>query len=452
MILARKRLALVRKQSSTSLTNVGRHVASISQPLSTKIDEVSKLKTSLVSVVSMPTIRTFSRPLNLHPASQNPFGINSSRRGFATGANSTKGALTAMLPANPVVSCASPEEEMEKFERAAQSAVSTTDNATDQVTSTASQVSDIPVWDPCWYFPQDHFVDLINYIHDFSGVNYALTIVGITTFLRVVMVPFFVSAQRNSSRMAHMKPEMDVLKTKIDTLDRNDLATQQKYMKSMQDLFKKYDCNPMKALILPVVQLPAFMGMFFAMRKMPDYFPNELSTGGMFWFEDLTAADPTYILPITTAASFLLMMELSKETMMANNPQQAKMMLTFFRGVGVLMIPMTAYFPATVFCYWSANNSFSLVQAVAFKNPTIRKSLGIWEPPKPVPGAPDPKGIIEMARDWADEKNEAGRNEKAKEDIKLHNAAIDKRQMEIQSKSKVTNGRRRKGANKRGKK
>jgi YidC/Oxa1 family membrane protein insertase len=451
MMLAKKHLtSSLRKQSSPYLANSGRHLASNSQvPSTSKFnDEVSKHK---ATVLPISAVRTCSRPLSLYSTAQTPFRFNSSRRGFATGANASKEVLTA-IPVNSVVSCASPQEEMDKFELAAQSAVSTTGKVTDQVTSAASQASnsDIPVWEPSWYLPQDHFVDLIHYMHDFSGMNYAITIAAITTSMRVIMLPLFINAQRNSSRMAHMRPEMDALKQKIDTLDRDDAALQQRYMKDMQTLFKKYDCNPLKGLIVPLVQLPAFMGMFFALRKMPEYFPNELSDGGMFWFQDLTAGDSTYILPVITAGSFLLMMELNKEQMMAGNPQQGKMMLTFFRGVAVLMVPLTSAFPAALFCYWTANNTFSLVQSSAFKVQAIRKSLGIWEPPKPVPGAPKPKGIMDMAQDWADKRNDSGREEKAKDEIKLHNAAIDKKQMEKQS-TIVTKRKRRKGANKRGK-
>lgn len=36
-----------------------------------------------------------------------------------------------------------------------------------------------------------------------------------------------------------------------------------------------------------------------------------LKDGGTLWFTDLTAADPTFIFPVVTAASFLAMIEVS---------------------------------------------------------------------------------------------------------------------------------------------
>jgi membrane protein insertase Oxa1/YidC/SpoIIIJ len=48
---------------------------------------------------------------------------------------------------------------------------------------------------------------------------------------------------------------------------------------------------------------------------------------------------------------------------MEGNPN-ADMMKLAFRGLGVLLIPMTAYFTKGVLVYWVANNTFSLLQGI----------------------------------------------------------------------------------------
>ena len=53
-------------------------------------------------------------------------------------------------------------------------------------------------------------------------------------------------------------------------------------------------------------------------------------------------------------------------------------MKNVMRGMGVLMVPFTYHFPASVFCYWVSANAFSLGQTVLLnKVPGVREALGV---------------------------------------------------------------------------
>jgi len=268
--------------------------------------------------VTLPLYGAFGATLSQNQLSVHNNGTFTLRRNFSS-------------ISDKVTACASssPDAEIAKFEQAAA--------AVEAVTAATE------VWEPSWW-PQDHMLQLIVNLHDVSGMNYAVTIGALTLAFRVAMVPLFVKAQQNSSRMAHLQPEMAVLKEKIDRVDPKDTVRQQQYSKQMQDLFRKYDCNPLKSLLVPLVQMPIFMSMFFALRQMPDVFPEKLVDGGIWWFVDLNAPDPYYILPVTSALTFLAMMEMMKTQMTSNNPAQGQLMLTFFRALAVLMVPMTINF------------------------------------------------------------------------------------------------------------
>merc|ERR1719330_1168381 len=102
-------------------------------------------------------------------------------------------------------------------------------------------------------------------------------------------------------------------------------------------------------------------------------------------------------------------------------------MLNFFRGMSLLIIPVSTTFPTAVLCYWTANNSFSLVQSVALQNDSVKKMCGIWEMPKPVPGMEtNQKGIMDMFQDSL-EKQRKAQADKVKGRIEMHNAAIEKK-------------------------
>jgi len=362
---------------------------------------------------------------------------------------------THTLPSTVDDGMLTPDQAMANFEKLATSLTHQNINPVDSValimdsaTTTAasassSSSSSASSFVATWYYPQDHALQFIEYIHTISGLNYAYTIALVTVTFRALLFPLFVQAQRNTSRMAHMKPEMDILRQRIDKLDPADREGQLRFSMEMRKLFDKYQCNPFKALLVPLLQAPIFMSMFFALQKMPLYYEEELSTSGILWFTNLAAPDPYHILPVLSAVSFLAIMELGKEQMMAssvNNPAQGRMMINFLRAVAVIMIPVTLDFSTAIFCYWTTNNTISLIQTGLFRNANVRKGLGIWELPKviKVPSSADTnKGFVESIQDAIRNSNKKGDVQNIKDQIKAHNQAIEnKKKAELLRKEK----------------
>jgi len=54
-------------------------------------------------------------------------------------------------------------------------------------------------------------------------------------------------------------------------------------------------------MFLPFAQLPIVIGAVRLMRDMATLPVPSLETGGLLWFQDLTLADPFFVLPIVTA-------------------------------------------------------------------------------------------------------------------------------------------------------
>lgn len=275
-------------------------------------------------------------------------------------------------------------------------------------------------WNPVWYNVADQAVHGLNAVRDLSGLGYGGSIIVATITVRLALLPLFIKLQRNSARMAHMQPEMQALKKKMDALGANlDQETQVKFGMQMRAVMKKYDCNPFSSLLAPLVQIPVFMGMFFGLRKMPEYFGQDLSNEGLLWFHDLTAYDPYYVLPVVSAITMLASVEMNKAQMVATNPGHGQFMVNAFRAMSIVMVPAIASFPASLNLYWLVNNSFTVFQAWLLQNKSVRKSLGIWEMPKPVPGMPQSKGILQSIEDAVNRKPTEG------ELIKSHNEAVE---------------------------
>ena len=93
--------------------------------------------------------------------------------------------------------------------------------------------------------------------------------------------------------------------------------------KVARDLYSQEGCSPYRVALLPWVQLPLWITLSFALRNMAGFFPSaggqspddtavvetSLSAEGCLWFQDLTASDPYFILPIILVTSNLCNIE-----------------------------------------------------------------------------------------------------------------------------------------------
>jgi len=194
------------------------------------------------------------------------------------------------------------------------------------------------------YYPSDLVMRFVEYVHVSAGLPYWEAIVAITVGVRFLMIPVYIKVQQTTARMAVMKPEMDVLSKSYTENPRfkSDPALQSMYQQEMKALWTKHDVNPMRALSLPILQLPVFIAFFQGLRGMSDHFPG-FKTGGTSFFTDLSVPDSTYILPILNAASFLVMIEMGGEAG-AGNPEQQKTFKLAMRALGIVMIPATMAF------------------------------------------------------------------------------------------------------------
>jgi YidC/Oxa1 family membrane protein insertase len=291
----------------------------------------------------------------------------------------------------------------------------------DTASSAATTAAQI-MWEPTWYNLSDQAIVAVRAFHDLAGVEYGWAIVGVTVLLRLALFPLMVTSQRTTSRMAHVQPELTLIKGRYEALGTPSRQDQLAFSKQMKALFDKYQVQPLKALLAPVVQLPLFMGMFFGLQKMPTIYHDELAAGGMFWFVDLTVPDPLYILPLASSATFLLLIELGKDQMMAQNAATGKLVINFFRVMSVAMVPVCISFEAAMLCYWTANNLLTLAQTQALKAPWVKQQFGIWDPPKPIPGL-QPDSLTEAASKLI--KRIQGQAVTEKQEMERHNQQVE---------------------------
>lgn len=178
----------------------------------------------------------------------------------------------------------------------------------------------------------------IDYIHTLADIPYWGAIVAVTLGIRLVLLPVALKTIQGSARMAVMRPELQKVQERMLSDPRgNEESVKMKYQQEMKALFVKHKCNPLRAILWPLFQFPVFISFFMALKEMGVYYPG-FATGGTLWFENLSAADPTMVLPVLNALSFLAMIELGADGIQV---QQQTTFRNAMRGLAVVMIPIT---------------------------------------------------------------------------------------------------------------
>ena len=225
-------------------------------------------------------------------------------------------------------------------------------------------------------------MQFIDQIHTMMGIPYWEAIVATTIGLRILMLPIALQTIRNGARMAAMRPDMDkVNKAMQADPQQDDMRIKLKYKKEMEALFVKHKVNPFRALMMPFFQLPIFISFFIALREMGHHYPG-FTTGGAFWFTNLSEADPYFIFPAVNSITFLMMTEMGADGIQTSQQEQFKWIM---RGLALSMGPLLYSFPQGLFVYWVSNNCCSLVQTVVLKNQGLRNWLDIPKPPEEAP-------------------------------------------------------------------
>ena len=203
------------------------------------------------------------------------------------------------------------------------------------------------------------------YFHQTLGAPWWLSIVMLTVIVRSLLFPLTVKQVKSMRAMQDLKPEMDRLRAKYRD-------NRQKQQEELMKLYQERQVNPLGGCLPLVVQMPIFITMFYVIRGFDQTHPD-FASGGILWFQDLTVADPYYLLPVLSAVTMLAASEITAKNL---EPQQRWMM----RILPVVFTVFLLSFPAGLFMYWITSNLVTLVQNYLIYN---------HGPGKKAPVAPD---------------------------------------------------------------
>ncbi len=200
-----------------------------------------------------------------------------------------------------------------------------------------------------WAFICKVLIFFLRFFHDALG-NWGVAIISLTVMVKVLLLPLTHKAMVSAESMKKLQPKMEELKKKYPD-DR------EKQNVEMMKLYQEGKVNPLGGCLPLLLQLPIWAALFTTLRTSYELY------GEPFYgvWSNLTAKDPTYILPLLLGITMIVTQRLQPQMM---DKQQAFLMTwvmpVFFTGI------MMNY-PAGLALYIFTNNLLSIIQQYALR-------------------------------------------------------------------------------------
>lgn len=179
--------------------------------------------------------------------------------------------------------------------------------------------------------------------------NWALAIVLLTLLVKLLLFYPSHRATVSSQGMAELKPQIDALQAKYP----DDKAA---LNQEMMGLYRKHRINPLGGCLPILLQMPIYFALYSMLGNAVELYHVRL-----FWINDLTAADPYFVLPLVTGA--LIFLQSKYLSPLPPTPEQRTM---------VTMMPLmftvfTIFVPAGLTVYILTNTVLGMAQQVITK-------------------------------------------------------------------------------------
>ena len=135
----------------------------------------------------------------------------------------------------------------------------------------------------------------INFISKYLNVGLAIVLTAL--LLHLLLMKISVKSTVASQKMQLLQPEMAKIQKKYE--GRTDANAQQMQAMEMQKLYAKYDINPLSSMIVPFIQFPILICMYYAVQRA-----DAVVNGTMFGI-NLTNT-PQQCLAVKTSGGYIL--------------------------------------------------------------------------------------------------------------------------------------------------
>jgi YidC/Oxa1 family membrane protein insertase len=221
--------------------------------------------------------------------------------------------------------------------------------------------------------PLEHVArHVLNWLHFSVGLPWAWSIVALTVIVRMLLVPLTVKQIHSMQNLQRYAPQMKEIQKKY----KQDKAKQNE---ELMKFYRENQINPAASCLPMLVQLPVFLGLYYALRHFSKE-PAALHPGNLSFLHFIPSiADHTtshwggFVLLVIYVTS-----QMASTFFMATTVD--KMQRYLFMVMPVVFVFVIAHFPAGLVLYWVTTNLWTVGQGLITRRlvpktpaPTVEK-------------------------------------------------------------------------------
>jgi YidC/Oxa1 family membrane protein insertase len=184
---------------------------------------------------------------------------------------------------------------------------------------------------------------LLTKIHNFVN-NWGWSIILLTMLIKLVFYKLSEASYKSMANMRKVQPRLAAMKERFG-------GDRQKMNQAMMKMYKEEKINPLGGCLPILVQIPVFISLYWVLLESVEL----RQADWIFWFTDLSAKDPYFVLPLLMGITMFIQQKLNPPPM---DPMQAKIM----QALPIVFTVFFAFFPSGLVLYWVVNNTLSIAQ------------------------------------------------------------------------------------------
>ena len=188
--------------------------------------------------------------------------------------------------------------------------------------------------------------------------NWGVSIILLTFLVKAATLYWTTKSMRSMKAMAALTPQMKALQEKYKG-DRQRLQTE------TMALYKTHNVNPIAGCLPILMQMPIWLALYRMLSSAGELYMQPFIPG---WISDLTAPDPTHVLPVVLVITMFAQARLTPQT---GTSGQQKMIMY---GMPLMFGVMSFFFPAGLTLYIFTNTCLSALHSI-YMNKFDKKSL-----------------------------------------------------------------------------
>jgi YidC/Oxa1 family membrane protein insertase len=180
-------------------------------------------------------------------------------------------------------------------------------------------------------------------VHKVVG-NWGVAIIVLTLLIKLLTFWPTQKSMKSMREMAKLKPEIDKLKARYGD-------DKQKFNMAYMQLLKERGMNPLGGCLPMLIQMPIYIALYSMLGNSVELYRSSF----VLWIQDLTAADPYFVMPVATGVLMFV-----QQRMSPTPPDAQQKMLMYM--MPIMFTAFTVFLPSGLAVYILTNTILMMVQ------------------------------------------------------------------------------------------